>query len=433
MDLFGNLGKPNTDEFAVGFDLTDAYSQVSFCRMDDDKADTMSVVPGGASYLIPTALFKRREVNQWFAGVDALKNRDTDGYYVDRLLEKALAGEEIQVGEESFRPSALIALFMKRTLSLLSMNVPLNRIASLMITVSSLDDKMVEVLTEVVGSLGLKTSNVFFQTHMESFYYYTIYQPTELWNRNVLLLDFSEEHLKSLRMECNNNTTPIVAFIDPGSYLSFKTGDIQNLIINSDEARYADHELMRLLDEICEGRMFSSIYFIGDNFRQEIFGETVRAMCKRGRVFEGNNLFSKGAAFSAKDKLHKTLLSESHVFLGNDKLKANVGLNILNRGEPGYLALLDAGVNWFEATGSCEVILDKGNKISFVITPLTGKNPEIVDITLSDLPKRPPRTSRLKVDVSMLSEMRMQVTVKDLGFGELFKASNIEWKEVINL
>ncbi|MBR5897218.1 MAG: hypothetical protein IKZ39_06330, partial [Lachnospiraceae bacterium] len=60
MDLFGNLGKPNTDEFAVGFDLTDAYSQVSFCRMDDDKADTMSVVPGGASYLIPTALFKRR-------------------------------------------------------------------------------------------------------------------------------------------------------------------------------------------------------------------------------------------------------------------------------------------------------------------------------------------------------------------------------------
>ena len=433
MDLFGDLRKPNTDEFAVGFDLTDTYSQVSFCRFDDDKADTLSIVPGGASYLIPTALFKRREVNQWFAGVDAVKNRDTDGFFVDRLIKRALAGEEIQVGDESFRPSALIALFMKRTLSLLSMTVPLNRITSLMITVPSLDDKMVEVLTEVVASLSLKTTNVFFQNHMESFYYYTIYQPTELWTRDVLLLDFSEEHLKSLRMECNKNTTPIVAFIDPGSYLSFKTDDIKDLIINSDEARYADRELNRLLEEICAGRMFSSIYFIGDNFRQEIFGDTVRNMCKKGRVFEGNNLYSKGATFSAKDKIRKTLLSESHVFLGNDKLKSNVGLNVLQRGEPGYLALLDAGVNWFEAAGSCEVILDKGNKISFVITPLTGKNPEIVDITLSDLPKRPPRTSRVRVNVSMLSELRMQVIIKDLGFGELFKASDIEWKEVISL
>ena len=56
-----------------------------------------------------------------------------------------------------------------------------------------------------------------------------------------------------------------------------------------------------------------------------------------------------------------------------------------------------------------------------------------MDITLADLPKRPPKTSRVKVDVSMISEMRMQVTIKDLGFGELFKASDIEWKEVINL
>ena len=82
---------------------------------------------------------------------------------MDRLLERAVSEGEIQVGDESFRPSALIALFMKRTLSLLSMTVPLSKIASLMITVSSLDDKMVEVLTEVVASLGLKTENVFFQ------------------------------------------------------------------------------------------------------------------------------------------------------------------------------------------------------------------------------------------------------------------------------
>ena len=106
MDLFGELIKPNTEEFAVGFDLTDTYSQISYTRMDDEKVDTLSVVPGGNSSLIPTALFKRKEVNQWFAGNDAVRNRDTDGFFVDMLLERAMPGVDIAVGDESFRPSA---------------------------------------------------------------------------------------------------------------------------------------------------------------------------------------------------------------------------------------------------------------------------------------------------------------------------------------
>ncbi len=433
MDFFGENKKPNTSDIAVGFDLTDTFTQISFGRVDGEGVETLSTVAGSNSYLIPTALFKRREVNQWFAGKEAVKYEGEDGYFVDRLLEKALIGEEVTVGEESFRPVSLLALFMKRTLSLISVMAPINRICSFMVTVDNLDNKMVEILTEAVASLGLKTDHIYFQNHMESFYYYTIYQAEELWKRDVLLLDFSQSHLKSYRMECNQNTTPIVAFIDPNSYLAFKTEGLGDLIINSEEARVADQNLLSLLEDITGEKLFSSIYFIGDNFRQEIFKDSVRFMCKKGRVFEGNNLYSKGAAFSAKNKILKTILSESHVFLGNDKLKSNVGINVLKQGEPVYHALLDAGVNWFEAKNSCDVILDKGNKISFIITPLTGKNPEVVDITLSDLPKRPVKTSRVHIDVSMISEMRMQVVIKDMGFGELFPASLTEWKEVVNL
>jgi hypothetical protein len=313
------------------------------------------------------------------------------------------------------------------------MTVPLSKIASLMITVSSLDDKMVEVLTEVVASLGLKTENVFFQNHMESFYYYTIYQPAELWQRDVLLLDFTGEYLKSYRMECNKNTTPIVAFIDPGIYRNFLTQNLENIDPEGRDARDYDFRLCNLLDDVCSARFFSSVYFIGDAFRQEVFTDAVKKMCQKGRVFEGTNLYSKGAAYAAKNKIFKSALSESHVFLGNDKLKCNVGINAIRRGEPSYMALMDAGINWFESKKQYDFILDKGNKVSFVITPLTGKNPEVVDITLNDLPKRPPKTTRLHLDVSMLSENKMQVEIKDMGFGELFPTSGLEWKEVIEL
>ncbi len=433
MDFSFDKKQFNTGDLAIGIDLTDTYSQVSYALFDEDKIETLSPVAGSNNYLIPTCLFKRHEVNQWYFGKEALRNRGEDGFFIDNLLKRARTQDEILIGEDSFRPSALIALFIKRTLSMLSMVASTNRINSFMVTVDVLDNRMASILTEAVASLGLKTKNIYFQSHMESFYYYTIYQPVELWQRDVLLLDFSGEYLKSYRMECNKNTTPVVAFINQSAYSNFKTEGLKELDQDSDEAISKDLELNEIIEELTASRMFSSIYFIGDNFKQAVFKESVKAMCRRGRVFEGNNLYSKGAAYAAKNKLASSVLSDSYVFLGNDKLKANVGLNVEKAGENAYLPLLDAGVNWFEAKNEKDLILDKGNKISFVITPLTGKNPEVVDITLGDLPKRPPKTTRLKLSVSMLSENNLEVYVKDLGFGELFPASNIEWKEVITL
>lgn len=434
MDFTEGLKKLNTGNVCIGFDLTDSFSQLSYGLVEEEKVETLSYVAGSGNYLIPTCLFKRREVNQWYSGKEAMDMREKeDGIFIDKLLERARESEEIVVGEETFRTSALLALFMKRTLYMLNMIAPVSKICSFMVSVDLLDNKMVSILTEATKSLGLKTDNIFFQSHMESFYYYTIYQPVELWKRDVLLLDFTGEYLKSLRMECNNNTTPVVAFIDPNTFTSFGIDELDRVIPDSVEAIEYDKKLIEIIEEVTEGRFFSSVYFIGEGFKQYIFKESVKLMCQKGRVFEGNNLYSKGAAFAARNKMSKSILSESHVFLGNDKLKSNIGLNVVKRGENAYLPLLDAGVNWFEAKTSCDVILDKGNKISFVITPLTGKNPEAVDITLGDLPKRPPKTSRLHVEVEMLTESRMQVVVKDLGFGELFPSSNIEWKEEIDL
>lgn len=433
MDVSTELIKSNSRELAVGFDLTDTFSQVSFGFFDSEDVETISTTAGAANYLIPTALFKRREVNQWYAGKDAVKFSGEDGFFIDKLISKAIFDEEVPVGEERFRPSALIALYMKRTLSLLNVVAPINRITSFMVTVDVLDENMVKILTEAVLSLGLKTENIFFQSHMESFYYYTIFQKKELWLHDVLLMDFSGDVLKSYRMECNNNTTPIVAFIDPLTFSSLKTAEASSAAPDSSEAKAFDTELSTIVGDICESRVFSSIYFIGDNFKQEIYPESVKLMCRKGRVFEGNNLYSKGAAYAARSKIQSSILSESHVFLGNDKLKSNVGINVLKRGEASYLALLDAGVNWFEAKKECDVILNHGNKLSLVVTPLTGKNPEVIDITLNDFPKRPSRCTRLHVAISMLSESKMQVSVRDLGFGELFPSSEIEWKEVVDV
>ena len=425
--------KVNNVGIAVGFDLTDSYSQISYGYVDSDKVETLSTIAGGSDFLIPTVLFKRKEVNQWFAGKEALDNRDTDGYLVENILSRGVTMDEIPVGNEAFRPSALIALFMKRTLSLLSMSAPLSKIVSFMITVDYLDDAMIKILNEAVASLGLKNAKIYYQSHMESFYYFAIYQDAALWKNDVVLFDFSMDVVKLYRMECNRNTTPIVAFIDSDVFTGYDTENLKEVEPGTEVAKKYDEDILEVIKSITSTRAISSVYLIGDAFNKDVFKESVRLLCRAGRVFEGNNLYSKGAAHSARDKVSPSILSSSHVFLGNDKLKSNVGINVLKMGTPCYMPLLDAGINWFEAQKECDVILNQGNKISFVITPLTGKNPEVVDITLADLPKRPAKTSKIHLTVKMISENRMQVNVKDLGFGELFPASDIEWKEVVLL
>lgn len=426
--------KKNKGELAVGFDFTDTYSQISYCLLEEgSEVETLSSVSGTNGFMIPTLLFKRREVNQWYAGREAEKNQQMDGFLLKNLLTLAHDSEEIYVGDECFRPESLLALYMKRTLSILSNVAPINKIKSLMITVEKLDDRMISLLQSAVSMLGLKTDKVYFQSHMESFFYYTLFQPKELWTREVLLLDFSGDYLKSFRMECNNRTTPVVVFIDPEHFTDYSFENISSALPGSDEAQSLDSRLSTIVSNVTGSRMFSSIYLIGDRFNREIYPETLRKLAGLGRLFGGNNLYSKGAALSARSKIVAAQVCTDYVFLGNDKLKYNVGINVLRLGQESYMPVMDAGINWFEAAAECQIILNKGNVLSFVVTPLTGKNPAIVDITLGDLPKRPPKTTRLSLSLKMLSENRMQIHVKDLGFGELFKTTGLEWNEVIEL
>ena len=422
--MFEKAGKNKKNEYVIGFDLTDSYAQVSVGMLEGDTVTTIPTTIDGSSLMIPTVMFKRAEVNQWFSGYEAQKHKDEEGYYLNRLVSKARLGENIPLGNDSVKPSALLALFIRRALTIANTYVTDGEVVAIMLTVDVCDEKMVQALEEVVASLSLKAS-VYFQSHMESFYNYMIYQPKELWDRDVLLLDGTNEYLRSLRMECNKYTTPIVAFIDPHESTTIQMSDANGKLPGS--------VITDFVEEAAGNRVLSTIYVIGDAFKGDWCKDSINSLCRRGRVFMGNNLFSKGAVYGAKNKLNPSILSSGYVFLGNDKLKSNVGMNVLKRGENVYFAILDAGINWFDAEMECEVILNQGNKVTFVITPLTGKNPKLVDITLNDLPKRPPKTSRLHMKVKMISETRMQVVIKDLGFGELFPASDTEWTEVISI
>lgn len=414
----------------IGYDLGNEYAQISFASSREGAVETLSQVAGEESYLIPAVLCKRYGANQWVYGREALRFAEEDqGVLVENLLTMALDGEPVIVDGESFDPVALLALFFKRSLGNL-------KVGSLMITCALMDNRTAEVLSQVAGSIQLKADRLCFQSYEESYYSYLLRQPEELWLHHSVLFHYRGGFITAYHLECNRKTRPIVVsvekkeyeFCSPGVFPGERSGEEEG-----EWGRQPDEAFCRIAEEVCSRGPVGSAYLIGEGFSEDWMKNSLRFLCRGRRVFQGNNLFSKGACCGMQERLEMSEAGKNHVYLGKDKLKANVGMRILRQGEESYYALLDAGTNWYEAEYSTEIYLQEGNELTFLITPLiasAGRGSRSVKVILDGLPES---AARIRLHLFLESEDRMIAEAEDLGFGQFRVSSGRVWRESVDL
>lgn len=426
------LGLRNHDRLLVGYDLGDDFSQISYAFSESEEIETLSSVAGELKFNIPTVLCKRQGVNQWFYGKEALRYaREQDGILIRNLLSLAVDGEPVQIEGKSYEPVALLALFLKRSLGLLSQVSSADKIYAMAITCEHLEHRLIEVLGQASAGIRLKSDRIFFQSHMESYYNYIIHQPQELWAEESVLCDYRKDRILAYRMECNKHTTPAVAFIENREYPFFSYESMPEAqSLREQRTERMDREFLSIAEELCRNRKVCSFFLIGDDFSEDWMKESLRCLCRGRRVFQGNNLYSKGACYGLQEKFNASEIGKSHVFLGNDKLRANIGMKILRQGEESYLALLDAGTNWFEAEQTVEFYLQDGNCLELMITPLIGKGNKLAQMILEDFEGG---LRRMKARFFMAEENQMTVEIEDLGLGEFIPATHHIWKEEITV
>lgn len=419
----------------AGMELGNKISQISYCSSDHPEPETVSVVAGKEQYGIPTVLCKRFGVNQWFFGRDAIKHGDgVEGVLVEDLLKNAVNKETVELDGESFEAVSLLALFVKRSLSLLNLAAGTDRPDYFMITVEKLDSRMVEVLNEIANYLQMDREHIFFQSHVDSFYQYCMHQPEELRIQEVLACDYTENGLKTYRLECNRRTNPIVAFVEEREFEQLKAAPLpEDETEHTKSAQSRDRVFLGILQELIEGHIVTCAYLLGDGFSSDWCMESLRYLCRNRRVFQGNNLYSKGACQSAYEKVFPGEISRKFIFLGKDKIKANVDIMAVTDAKESPYPLLDAGTNWYDVEKTWEFILESGNELVFLITPLNGREKKQIKMVLDGIPQRPENASRIRLRMHFTDETNMVLTVTDLGFGEFFAPSGFSQEETVTL
>ncbi len=423
--FLGNAGKKGMSGGILGMDLDDWSAQISFWLPGAQTPETISTGDGEEDR-IPAVLCRRTDRDVWTYGKEALETaRRGGGVLADRLLSRALAGEQLEIGGEWFEAAALLALFIKRSLSLLGGAMRPEKADFFMFTLERVDRQALEMVERIALLLSLPPERVSCQSRAESFFFYNISQPEELWRHSCLICDFGGERLKTLLLEVNRHTRPATVTVAQEEHPELE---------RQDDREEMDEAFLSIFRSVSDGRIIDTVYLIGDGFAGEWYPKTLAVMCRNRRVFQGNNLYSKGACYGGKAKRPGGGVSgREYVYLGSDMLRVNVGLLTEKRGKETCLSLLDAGMNWFDARGECEFLLDADHTFTLRLTPVSGKKLREVVVTLSGVPERPPFATRIFLAASCPDAETVRLRMEDRGFGEFFPSSGLAWEESLPL
>lgn len=435
--MFTDMLKRN--KAVVGFDLGNDYAQISYCRADQSMPDTMSLVMGEEQYNIPTVLCRRRgndTADMWSVGKEALKDAsEKAGVLVEDLVLLAKNNVSVKLEDEDFAADALLAVFIRKTLAILSIYVKSEDIEAIAFTMRDMNAQLMEAAKKAVETAGLKNTRLYFLSHEDCFFQYMIHQPQEMWIHDVLLYDYRSDGIKSYLLQMNRKTNPVACFIETSMFPEMKPADLTQKTEAAKSAFYRqlDAELLEIAKEQCGVNNITSVFLLGDYFSREWCKEALRYLCRERRVFQGNNLFSKGACYGAREKVYASTLSASYVYLSDEKLRANIGITCDRGQEEIYFPILDAGTNWYDAKREFDVMLTKNNTFILNIAPVDGSKTRLAKISLEGLKVRGNKTNRVGLRFFMEDPQAVQIEITDKGFGEFFPSTGRIWKECLPL
>ncbi len=435
--FLGNSEKKSRQGGLIGIDLDDRYAQISYWIPGAERPETFSQVMGREDTLIPALAALAGDKEAWLYGREAERALAAgEAASAGPLLTMALLGQSVELGGESREGVSLLAMFVGHYLSRLEGAVYAGKADMVMFTFERIEAGTVEMVSRLAALLSLAPEQVSCQSRGESFFYYNIHQPRELWLHTCILCDFGGQTLKTRLFAANFHTSPVTVTVREQDYREVSRGWLGT------ESQEEKERIGQRLSEafsaaarkMCEGRIVDTIYLIGDGFEGNWYQDALQLLCAGRRVFRGSNLYSKGACYGARAKSSTAGMEHREfVYLGEDMLKVNLGLEAEKGGEAVCFSLLDAGMNWFDAKGECDFLLGEDRSFSLRLTPLQGKAVKEVIVTLDGVPERPPRTTRIHLSVSCPDARTVKLRMEDKGFGELFPASARVWEERLPL
>ncbi len=405
------------EKLIIGIDLCDTYTQVSVLGRED-------------VWSLPTVICRKKTIEEWCVGEEAYKYTLVgEGVIVDKLLSLALKDGTSTIAQVKYDGATLLRKYLEKVLEMVRAEYPGVPVAQMVFALKNMEMKLMDELMGCAEYLGISRDNVHIVSHTECFVYYVLSQRRDVWGGQVGMFALSDEDLRYYELKVVRGPRQVTAIAE---HQELEEGFSLNVLDTTSGSKMADKILCACSDRMMQKKLYSSVFLTGKGFsRTDWAPDFMKKVCNRRRVFVEPTLFAKGAALKAEDYLHEHT-SYPFVCICEGKLKSTVAMEVVKHDTKVQMALAVAGESWYEARSVLEVILDNQDEIELTILPHQDpKQKRIVKIPLEGFPKRPNKTTRIRIAAGFLDEKTMVIKIVDRGFGELFPRSDVEIRQEV--
>ncbi len=405
----------------IGYDLNEQFCQISFYSEESQEPQTMETPMD--NYQIPLAIAKQNQT--WVIGGEAKRQKNV----VEDLYKKALLHEKVMLDDETYEAVWLLAKYIEVSLK------PFSNVLYLTFTVPGVNQDVVNLLKGIGQRLGVKKSSIYVQDYKESFCYYMLYQPKELWQYEAALFQCDRHEVKAYMLKKLNagHGKGRDAFITVDEVASAQMAELEAIypVLNVDRAKDADACFKQFIQGVFAKKLVSSVFLVGEGFENEWYPQSLKVLCNGRRAFMGNNLYSKGACYNAYRSFMQ--FAAGPVYLDESKMMDQICMKIRVQGIDKWQPIVSWGSRWYESDTQFEILLENTDEIELHIESLVGTEMQVEKISLQELPNRGNYSLRLQVQVLFVDEKTCNVRFQDVGFGEFYKASNFCVEKEIHL
>lgn len=410
----------------IGYEINEKTCQISF--YNDQQLEPETLESESDNYQIPLIIGKLRDT--WAYGKEAKRLVSiSGGFTVTRLLERSLAGEKVEFGEDTYDAVWLLSKFIQMSLQTFP------KIDGIVFTVPELTEELAKLLRGIAVRMNIDKQHIFIQDYKESFCNYLFYQPKELWQYEAALFCCDRNEIKAymlrrLKPGLGGGKTTFVT-VDEVASAHMKELAAVYPVLNEDKAREADSMFCKFIEGVFDKRIVSSVFLTGEGFENNWYPNALRLLCNGRRAFIGNNLYSKGACFTSYRKMYMQV--EDPVYLSDGKLTDQITLNLRVNGQEMWYPIVSWGAQWYESNNQWEVLLEKVEDIELHIESLVQGTVRTEVIPMDKFPRRSEYAMRLMIETLFMDEKTCKIIVRDMGFGEFYPATDFQKEKIIHL
>ena len=271
-------------------------------------------------------------------------------------------------------------------------------------------------LERALRQQGIGKSGIRLLTHENAFVHYVMQQKEELHKHTVIGFDFDGEEMTAYRLYFPNRKNKKEMKTEKKTIGSFTlTGDIAEAGLLLDQ-KFADICKMLLSKEVV-----SAVFLTGTGFDGNWMQKSLKVICDGRRAFFSQNLFASGCCFFGTMLCQDT--QGDYTVQSPETVLYEAG--VVDSGDnEGFVKITEAGIPWYEAKGTIDVIMERGGRADVVFVHTQTKEKQVESVDISGLPTRPRKTGRLAITVEFTDNTSGVITVLDKGFGAFSPATH---------